>query len=128
MMDHIGYAVSDLERSKAFFDRALAPLGLSLTMEVSAQETGAGSHAGYGSQGKPIFWIEDGKAASRGLHVAFAAQDRAAVDAFHAAALAAGGQDNGPPGVRAIYHPSYYAAFVLDPDGNNIEAVCHTPV
>ena len=127
MMDHVGYAVSDLTRSKAFFSRALAPLAITLTMEVSAEETGAGGHAGFGAHGKPSFWISDGKPASAGLHIAFAAQDRATVDAFYAAALDAGGQDNGPPGVRTAYHPNYYAAFVLDPDGNNIEAVCHAP-
>ena len=126
MMDHVGYAVADLARSKAFFAKALAPLSITLMVEITAEQTGAGGHAGFGVQ-KPDFWIGDGKAASSGLHVAFQAENRAAVDAFYAAAISAGGADNGPPGLRPIYHPDYYAAFVLDPDGNNIEAVCHAP-
>ena len=127
MIDHVGYAVADLARSKAFFAQALAPLSIALVMEVSAEQTGAGEHAGFGADGKPFFWIGDGKAASHGMHIAFTAASRAAVDAFHAAALAAGGVDNGAPGLRPIYHPNYYGAFVLDPDGANIEAVCHAP-
>ncbi|RJL00125.1 VOC family protein [Paracoccus siganidrum] len=126
MIDHIGIAVADLARSRAFYDAALAPLGISVVMEVSEAMTGGqGAHLGYGRGGKPDFWIGSGKAASGGVHVAFAATDRAGVDAFHAAALAAGGQDNGAPGLRPEYHPGYYGAFILDPDGNNIEAVHH---
>jgi catechol 2,3-dioxygenase-like lactoylglutathione lyase family enzyme len=120
MLDHVGFAVSDYERSKAFYEKALAPLGITLLLEpVQAA-------AGFGRDGKPFFWIEArGQAVTGRLHIALGAEDRATVDAFHAAALAAGGTDNGAPGVRAIYHPDYYGAYVLDPDGNNIEAVCH---
>ncbi len=82
---------------------------------------------GFGKDGKPWFWVGAREAPDGYLHIAFAAADRATVDAFHREALAAGGTDNGPPGVREIYHPTYYGAFVLDPDGNNVEAVCHTP-
>jgi catechol 2,3-dioxygenase-like lactoylglutathione lyase family enzyme len=122
VLDHMGFGVSDYERSKAFYAQALAPLGISLLMEPIA---GA---AGFGANGKPFFWIESrGQAVTGRLHVAFAVEDRATVDAFHAAALAAGGTDNGAPGVREIYHPNYYGAYVLDPDGHNIEAVCHRP-
>jgi catechol 2,3-dioxygenase-like lactoylglutathione lyase family enzyme len=122
MLDHVGFAVSDYARSKAFYERALAPLGLTLVLEP------VGQAAGFGAGGKPFFWIEThGRVPKGRLHVAFAVDDRATVDAFHAAALAAGGTDNGAPGVRAIYHPDYYGAYVLDPDGNNIEAVCHRP-
>ena len=133
MLDHIGLPVSDFPRARAFYAAALAPLGLSLVMEVSAEETGAAAHAGYGQAGKPFFWIASGgstdpKPASESrVHVAFAAESRAQVDAFHAAALAAGGRDNGGPGLRPHYHPHYYGAFILDPDGHNIEAVCHHP-
>jgi catechol 2,3-dioxygenase-like lactoylglutathione lyase family enzyme len=122
VLDHVGFTVSDYGRSKAFYEQALAPLGISLLMEP------AGAAAGFGEDGKPFFWLETrGAALQVGLHVAFAVEDRATVDAFHAAALDAGGRDNGAPGVREIYHPNYYGAYVLDPDGNNIEAVCHKP-
>ncbi|WP_044560856.1 VOC family protein [Azospirillum sp. B4] len=129
MLDHIGYSVADMAISRAFYDKALAPLGIALVMEVTEEMTGgAGTHAGYGEDGKPYFWIGTGRRLQGGaLHVAFAAKDRATVDAFHAAALAAGGRDNGAPGLRPHYHANYYGAFVLDPDGHNIEAVCHTP-
>ena len=121
MIDHAGFGVSDYARSKAFYERALAPLGITLVMEVM------GRAAGFGEGQKPFFWLEDGRSVVTELHVAFDAPDRATVDAFHAAALEAGGTDNGAPGVREIYHPTYYGAYVLDPDGNNIEAVCHKP-
>lgn len=128
MLDHVGFPVADLARSKAFYAKALAPLGISLVLEVGAEQTGGSTHAGFGDRGKPYFWIGDGAAALRGtLHVCFGADSRAAVDAFHAAALAAGGRDNGAPGLRPHYHANYYAAFALDPDGHNIEAVCHHP-
>ena len=122
MLDHVGFGVSDYARSKTFYEKALAPLGVSLIMEPVAQA------AGFGANGKPFFWIETrGPAVQGGLHVAFAVDDRETVDAFHAAGLEAGGTDNGAPGVREIYHPNYYGAYILDPDGNNIEAVCHRP-
>jgi catechol 2,3-dioxygenase-like lactoylglutathione lyase family enzyme len=127
MLDHIGVCSGDLPRSKAFFVQALAPLGIGLVMEVGAEQTGSHDHVGFGSQGKPFFWIGNGGTPSQGVHVAFACGSRAEVDAFHAAALAAGGRDNGAPGLRPWYHPDYYAAFVTCPDGNNIEAVCHRP-
>ena len=121
MLDHVGFGVSDYARSTAFYERALAPLGVSLLMEPVAQV------AGFGKDGKPFFWIETRGPAAHAIHVAFAVESRETVDAFHAAALEAGGTDNGAPGVREIYHPHYYGAYVLDPDGNNIEAVCHMP-
>jgi catechol 2,3-dioxygenase-like lactoylglutathione lyase family enzyme len=126
--DHIGFVVSNLKRSKAFYDAALRPLGIGLVMEVTEEMTGGHAHAGYGSDGRPYFWLGNGDGALRGkLHVAFAAPDRATVDAFYQAAIAAGGVDNGAPGVRPHYHDNYYGAFVLDPDGHNVEAVCHSP-
>ena len=121
MLDHMGFDVSDYDRSKAFYERALAPLGLRLLMEPVPDA------AGFGDGQKPFFWISTRGAAQTGIHVAFEADDRATVDAFHAAALDAGGTDNGAPGVREMYHPNYYGAYVLDPDGNNVEAVCHKP-
>jgi catechol 2,3-dioxygenase-like lactoylglutathione lyase family enzyme len=121
MIDHTGFGVSDYQRSKAFYERALAPLGITLLMEPM------GAAAGFGEGRKPFFWIEAERSASTTVHVAFEAPDRPTVDAFHAAALEAGGTDNGAPGVREIYHPDYYGAYVLDLDGNNIEAVCHKP-
>lgn len=132
MLDHTGITVSDYARARAFYDAALKPLGISVIMAVTAEETG-GSYqgAGYGEAGKPYWWVgavANGAAPITGhMHVAFAAKDRATVDAFYAAAMAAGGRDNGPPGIRAHYHPNYYGAFVLDPDGVNVEAVCHAP-
>jgi catechol 2,3-dioxygenase-like lactoylglutathione lyase family enzyme len=126
MLDHIGFPVSDYERAKAFYVKALAPLGYSLIMEVSQQESDAAA-AGFGADGKPDFWIGGEGGLDKPLHVAILAKDRATVDAFYQAALAAGGRDNGAPGIRAHYHPSYYGAFVRDPDGHNIEAVCHAP-
>jgi catechol 2,3-dioxygenase-like lactoylglutathione lyase family enzyme len=116
VIDHINIGVADIAASRAFYERALAPLGYELLMEMPYG-------LGFGREGKPDFWISD-RPTSAPLHVAFASPDRATVDAFHRAALAAGGTDNGPPGLRD-YHPSYYGAFVLDPEGNNIEAVCH---
>jgi len=127
MLDHIGLSVSDYPRAKAFYQQALAPLGYGIAMEVTKQETGgAYEGAGFGA-GKPSFWIGTGGALVGRLHVAFVAKDRASVDAFYRAAIAAGATDNGPPGLRAHYHPNYYGAFVLDPEGHNIEAVCHAP-
>jgi catechol 2,3-dioxygenase-like lactoylglutathione lyase family enzyme len=120
-LDHVGLDVSDYERSKTFYERALAPLGMTLMMEPAPDVAGFG--ADY-----PFFWIgKRDRGPDSGVHVAFGTEDRATVDAFHAAALGAGGTDNGEPGVRELYHPTYYGAFVLDPDGNNVEAVCHAP-
>ncbi len=100
-----------------------------IIMSVTAEQTGASAHAGFGEDGKPYFWLmARGRPVVHGVHVAFAAADHDAVDTFHAAGLVAGGTDNGAPGPRPIYHSSYYGAFVLDPDGNNVEAVCHAPV
>ncbi|MGQ3675430.1 VOC family protein [Xanthobacter sp. TB0139] len=126
MLDHVGLCVSNLERSRAFYVTALAPLGSTIAMEVSAEMTGDKAHIGFGPTGKPRFWISEGDVVGAS-HVAFSAADRAQVDAFHAAALAAGGRDNGAPGLRPHYHLDYYGAFVLDPDGHNLEAVCHGP-
>jgi len=121
MLDHVGLTVSDFARSRAFYEAALAPLGMRLMMEPVAGVGGFGADF-------PFFWIAArGRGPDSGTHVAFHVEDRATVDAFHEAALAAGGRDNGGPGVREIYHPSYYGAFVLDLDGNNVEAVCHKP-
>mgnify|MGYP003954492741 CR=1 FL=1 len=129
MLDHVGFKVSDIARSRAFYDAVLAPLGYTLVMEVTPQMTGTDAeHLGYGVDGKPDFWIGNGGPATRnGLHVAIVAPNRAAVDAFHRAALAAGATDNGAPGLRPHYHPNYYGAFVIDPDGHNLEAVSHRP-
>jgi catechol 2,3-dioxygenase-like lactoylglutathione lyase family enzyme len=125
MMDHIGLAVADFKRSKSFFVNALAPLDITLIMEVTAEQTGGDAHAGFGAERKAFFWIGNGKKPTSGVHVAFAAKSRSQVDAFRQAAMTAGGRDNGPPGLRPQYHPNYYGAFILDADGNNIEAVCH---
>jgi catechol 2,3-dioxygenase-like lactoylglutathione lyase family enzyme len=126
-LDHITLVVSDYARAKAFYEKALAPLGMGLVMEW-------GKAGGFGRSGKPDFWIGEGPTTFQKpehlttitpTHVAFTARSRAEVDAFHAAALSAGGRDFGGPGVRPEYHPNYYGAFVLDPDGHNIEAVIH---
>ncbi len=128
MIDHVGFAVADAECSRRFYEQALAPLGISLIMSVPAEKTEAGGAAhGFGSDGKPYFWIGDNERVGEGTHVAFVAETRADVDSFYRAAIDAGGQDNGGPGLRPHYHPDYYAAFVFDPDGMNIEAVCHKP-
>jgi catechol 2,3-dioxygenase-like lactoylglutathione lyase family enzyme len=126
MIDHIGLPVADYARSKAFYAKALAPLGYALVMELQ-QDQNDSPAAGFGKDGKPDFWIGGEGRLDRAIHVAIAADDRAAVDSFHREALAAGGKDNGAPGLRPHYHPNYYGAFVLDPDGHNIEAVCHKP-
>jgi len=121
VIDHIALRVADAAASRAFYEAALAPLGFAVVMEVPGMPG-----AGFGLAAKPTFWVTPGPP-SGPLHVAFHAADRGRVDAFHAAALAAGGTDNGGPGIRVHYHPNYYAAFVLDLDGNNVEAVCHAP-
>ncbi len=126
MIDHIGIAVSDFDRSKSFYDRAMAPLGASLLMMVPTEHTGGVKVGGYGRE-RPAFWLHEEAVPGKGRHIAFTARSRAEVDAFHHAALEAGGRDNGAPGLRPHYHANYYGAFVLDPDGNNVEAVCHQP-
>jgi catechol 2,3-dioxygenase-like lactoylglutathione lyase family enzyme len=120
-LDHAGYSVGDLDRSAAFYDAALGALGMT---RLSEFEFPGGAVIGYGSA-TPIFWINTGAALRDHVHLAFTANSRAEVDAFYKAAMSAGGRDNGGPGIREEYHPSYYAAFVYDPDGHNIEAVCH---
>ena len=125
MLDHIGIGVTDFAKSRAFYDLALAPLGLIKMREFTAAETGGFEGAGYGNE-RPFFWIGISSDVAP-VHIAFRAKDRLTVDAFHKTALAAGGRDNGAPGLRPHYHPNYYGAFVLDPDGHNIEAVCHAP-
>ncbi|MFN3508145.1 MAG: VOC family protein [Allorhizobium sp.] len=128
MLDHIGLSVTDYPKAKAFYDAVMPAIGASCVMAVTAEETGGTYEgAGYGLDGKPSFWIGTGGRTKGSLHIAFVAESRAAVDAFYAAAIAAGGTDNGPPGIRAHYHPNYYGAFIFDLDGHNIEAVCHKP-
>lgn len=127
MIDHTGIDVSDPVRSRRFYEAALAPLGYEVLMEVPTEHTGGVVVLGMGVRPKPDFWLHEGTPQTPRVHIAFRADDRATVDAFHRAALAAGGTDNGPPGPRPHYHAGYYGAFVLDPDGHNIEAVCHTP-
>ena len=119
VLDHVGLAVSDLAASRAFYTAALLPLGFGVVMEFPGVMA-------LGLPGQPELWMHQG-APSAPIHIAFHAGDRARVDAFHTAALAAGGTDNGAPGLRPQYHPGYYGAYVLDPDGNNVEAVCHQP-
>jgi len=127
VLDHIGFPVTDFERSKAFYTKVLEPLGYRLITNVDlSDETGPGGYAGFGKE-RPQFWIGTGKPISGRLHVAFMANDRALVRQFYDAAIAAGAKDNGPPGLRPHYHANYYGAFVLDPDGHNIEAVSHLP-
>jgi len=126
MLDYVGILVADWNKAKAFYDAAFAPLGFTLLTVVPEQFTGGVKVGGYG-QAKPDFWMTENAVTGPGRHYAFSASSRAAVDAFYAAALAAGGTDNGAPGPRPHYHANYYGAFVFDPDGNNIEAVCHLP-
>jgi catechol 2,3-dioxygenase-like lactoylglutathione lyase family enzyme len=126
MIDHLGIAVSDIARSRKFYEAALGALGMSVQMEVGPDRSGDGSIAlGFGVPGEKIFWIADGEKVGEGTHVAFRADDHRQVDQFHAAGLGAGGRDNGKPGPRPNYGPNYYAAFLCDPDGANIEAVCY---
>jgi len=130
MIDHLSLPVADFHRSRAFYDAALKPLGMGRAMEFEHQGYGG---CGFGPAGKPVFWVGAPLAGGptvepqKGFHVAFVAPDRKSVDAFYAAAMGAGGTDNGPPGLRPHYHANYYAAFVIDPDGHHVEAVCHRP-
>ena len=120
IIDHLGISVRNVGKSREFYVRALAPLGVELITEVQGW-------VGFGKNGKPEFWFGEHQDTQSPMHLAFVASNREEVRQFYQAAIEAGGQDNGPPGVREIYHPDYYGAFVLDPDGNNIEAVCHKP-
>jgi catechol 2,3-dioxygenase-like lactoylglutathione lyase family enzyme len=124
-IDHTSLSVSDFAAARAFYAAALSPLGISVQMELSKEATGSVDAAGFGSAGKPFFWLAGVGKTTPAVHIAFAAASRAEVDAFYKAAIAAGGKDNGAPGIRAHYHEHYYGAFVLDADGNNVEAVCH---
>jgi catechol 2,3-dioxygenase-like lactoylglutathione lyase family enzyme len=126
VIDHISFGITDFAKSTAFYSNALAPLGMTRLFDVPLEHTGGVKVTGYGKD-RPIFWISEEKATTGMLHVALQATSRDAVDAFYVAALAAGGTDNGAPGLRPHYHADYYGAFVLDPDGHNIEAVCHAP-
>lgn len=126
MIDHTGISVSDWDKAQTFYDAAMAPIGARLLMMVPTEYTGGARVGGYGRD-RPVFWLHESSDAGPGRHYAFTARSRAEVDAFHRAALSAGGTDNGAPGLRPHYHADYYGAFVIDPDGNNIEAVCHTP-
>jgi catechol 2,3-dioxygenase-like lactoylglutathione lyase family enzyme len=120
MFDHVGINIRDFAKSRAFYAQALAPLGWKEVMAFDEHKAVA-----FGTDDKPVFWVAEREPYGTGTHLAFGADDRGKVDAFHAAALAAGGADNGAPGIRENYHPTYYAAFVHDPDGNNVEVVCH---
>jgi len=127
MIDHIGIGASDFDASKRVYDAALAALDIASIMKVTAEQSGGYHGISYGKKSKPFFWLGDNGPRGTGVHIAFPASSRSQVDAFHAAALAAGGKDNGVPGLRPHYRPLYFAAFVIDPDGLNVEAVCHTP-
>lgn len=118
IIDHIGLSVSDSNKSREFYSKALAPLGIEQIMEWEGWY-------GFGKQGKPEFWFGVDQEPQSPMHIAFYADSRKQVEDFYNAAIQAGGKDNGEPGVREIYHPDYFGAFVLDPDGHNIEAVCH---
>jgi catechol 2,3-dioxygenase-like lactoylglutathione lyase family enzyme len=122
MFDHVGLNVRDYAAARAFYERALAPLGYGVVMAFDEWKA-----CGFGTDETPTFWISEREPVTTGTHVAFTSADRGTVDAFHEAALDAGGIDNGRPGVREHYHPTYYGAFVHDLDGNNVEAVCHAP-
>jgi catechol 2,3-dioxygenase-like lactoylglutathione lyase family enzyme len=125
MIDHTGLNVSDPIASRAFYDRALAPLGYKMMLQIPKEHTGGAAVFGYGVPPKPDFWVNEGIPNTPRIHIAFRAETREQVNEFYQAALAAGGKDNGSPGPRPHYHKDYYGAFVLDPDGHNVEAVCH---
>ncbi|MBU8976114.1 MULTISPECIES: VOC family protein [unclassified Lysobacter] len=127
MIDHMGVTVSDYAHARAFYERVLGVLDYEIVMDVTKEQTGGYEGCGFGPTGKPAFWIGTGATATTGVHVAFVAATRKAVDEFHAIALQHGARDNGAPGLRPHYHPNYYGAYVIDFDGNNLEAVCHSP-
>lgn len=125
ILDHVEFAVRDAETSRLFYEQALAPLGFTRIISVGPDRTrSGGTRHGFGKDGYPRLWVHDHELPGEGVHIAFAAEKRTIVDEFHRAALAAGGHDNGAPGVRTRYHAYYYAAYVLDPDGINVEVVC----
>ena len=126
MIDHLGIPVGNYAASKSFYLEALKPLGIGVVMEVSIEDGAAAPATGLGANGKPFFWISEGKVGAN-MHLAFVTPTRTQVNAFHAAALRAGARDNGAPGLRPHYHPNHYGAFVIDPNGVNLEAVCHAP-
>jgi len=128
ILDHIEFAVRDAEASRRFYELALAPLDIVRIITVGQERTRTGgTRHGFGKDGYPTLWVHDNESPGAGTHIAFGAQSRTLVDAFHKAALEAGGVDNGPPGIRMRYHAHYYAAYVLDPDGVNVEVVCQRP-
>lgn len=127
MIDHTGLQIRDPEKSRTFYDKALAPLGYVMMMQIPKEHTGGVAVLGYGVPPKSDFWVQEGTPNTPRIHIAFRAENRKQVDEFYKAALAAGGKDNGAPGPRPHYHEHYYGAFVLDPDGHNVEAVCHDP-
>ena len=127
MIDHTGIIASDFETSKAFYTKALTATGYGLLLEFPASVTGHTDVAGFGEPPKPDFWVSKDTPNNPPIHVAFRVGSRALVDAFYKAGIEAGGRDNGKPGLRPHYHSNYYGAFILDPDGHNIEAVCHEP-
>ncbi len=126
MIDHMTFGVVDFDRSTRFYDMVLAPLGVRRLFDVPQEHSDGVRVTGYGDD-RPWFWLAEERATTGLMHIAFQAESTGVVDAFHTAALRAGGTDNGAPGLRPHYHSEYYAAFVLDPDGHNIEAVCHSP-
>jgi catechol 2,3-dioxygenase-like lactoylglutathione lyase family enzyme len=128
MIDHTGLNMSDPAKSRRFYEEALKPLGYKVLMEIPKEHTGGRVVLGMGVAPKPDFWLAEGTPQTPHIHTAFRADSRKQVDEFYRAAIAAGGKDNGPPGPRPHYHDNYYGAFVLDPDGHNVEAVCHEPL
>lgn len=128
MIDHMSLNVADLEGMTSFYEKALEPLGIKVMMRLGSDVTGGAAVVGMGATAQePFFWLAGTEKTVPSQHIAFCAGSRAEVDAFHQAAIAAGAEDNGAPGLRPIYHPDYYGAFVIDPEGHNIEAVCHKP-
>lgn len=127
MLDHLGIGAKDFAESRRFYDAVLATLEIAPVVELTAEQTGGYRGVGYGVAGKPFFWLGGDGPRGAGIHMAFTASSRSQVEQFYEMALRFGGSDNGPPGLRTYYHPDYFAAFVFDPDGINVEAVCHAP-
>jgi catechol 2,3-dioxygenase-like lactoylglutathione lyase family enzyme len=126
-IDHVSLSVENLDDASSFYERALEPLGIGVVGRMTAEQSGSVAFAGFGVGKKGQLWLAESGRQSPASHICFRAKTRAQVRAFHEQALAAGGRDNGSPGIRELYHPAYYAAFVLDPEGHNIEAVCFEP-